>query len=56
MTNAEILQLAAKRDFIVAIHTWRAESLRKQTRRMFKEGALVMVMRTKSHFHYRAAK
>ncbi len=56
MTNAEILILAGKRDFCVNIYTWRAEALRKQTRRMFKEGSLIMVMRTKSHFHYRAAR
>jgi hypothetical protein len=53
MTKGEVLQLASQRDFFVHRYSWSADRLRKMTRRMCKDGELVMVRRDQNGFYYR---
>lgn len=55
-TEAEVLAMAACRDFIVHKYRDRHEKLRKLTRRMCRDGKLVMVMYDGKQFYYRTPK
>jgi hypothetical protein len=55
-TEAEILAIARRSEFMVWTYRWRHEKLRKLTRRMCKDGKLVMVMRNRDQFFYRTPK
>lgn len=54
--RARILEIAEHHDFTVHCYSWSASNTRRLTRRMAADGLLVMVMRTKTHFHYRTKK
>lgn len=53
-SEAEILRIAGAREFAVNVYGEGHEALRKLTRRMFRDGKLVMDFRTKKQFFYRA--
>lgn len=53
MTTERILAIAALTELRVPVYSWGAEALRKKTRRMFKDGLLVLVARERHHFVYR---
>lgn len=52
-TEAEILAVAAHRDFVVSKYRWSHASLRKKTRRMVADGKLFMVLFDGRQFYYR---
>lgn len=52
MTEAQILAIAAEREFYVQRFGERHEKLRKLTRRMQKDGKLRLVKRTTRGFNY----
>ncbi len=54
-TAAAVLTAAAHHDFYVSKYRWGHEALRKRTRRMLKEGALILVRVDRDYFYYRKA-
>lgn len=52
-TEAEVLEIAQRRDFCVHKYRYGHEALRKLTRRMCKDGKLVMVLFDGKQFYYR---
>jgi hypothetical protein len=56
VTEAQVLEIAASRPFYVHKYRYRDEKIRKLTRRMCKDGKLVMTMFDGRYFHYRKSK
>jgi hypothetical protein len=56
LTRAEILLIASQRNLTVHKYRWGHDKLRKLTRRMAKDGLLVMVLFDGRNFHYRTPK
>lgn len=55
LSKDEIIAIASRRTFSVERLSWRDESLRKKTRRLAKDGKLVLVDEDKRNFYYRAS-
>ncbi len=55
MNKDAILQIAKRRPFFVSKYKWSQDSLRKRTRRMLKDGLLVLVESNRDGFVYRAS-
>ncbi len=55
MNKEAILQIARQRPFFVSKYKWSQDSLRKKTRRMLKDGLLVLIEKNRDGFVYRAA-
>ena len=55
-THAEILDIAAQREFAVHKYSWAQQNVRKMTRRLCKDGKLAMVASDGTHFYYRTPK
>ncbi len=50
-----IMKIATNQEFFVDRYKGNAANLRKKCRKLFRDGALVLVRRAKDGFHYRAA-
>jgi DNA-binding transcriptional regulator PaaX len=53
-TKEGILKLAKHEEFFVHKYAHKASAIRKKTRRMCKDGLLVMVRSDRDHFYYRS--
>lgn len=54
-TEADILRIASRTEYRVSKYAWSQEQLRKLTRRMGKDGKLVLMGFDGTHFCYRTS-
>lgn len=54
-SREKVLEIAAHHEFRVHKYAWSAADMRKLTRRMLKDGDLILVRREYTHYIYRKA-